>query len=142
MGFVFIPILPEMLDALYAAKGITEGENERTDMIIADKAAGLYGAFYSVGMILSPIIGGLAYEFFEGYHDKRAFNKTCDVWAVGSLAFTVLYLCWNVLPDIKNLDSKQEEQLRALSHFEGKSLHSHNDLSRAGSVNKDFDNGI
>lgn len=105
MGFVFIPILPEMLDALYAAKGITEGENERMDMIIADKAAGLYGAFYSVGMILSPIIGSLAYEFFEGYNDKRAFNKTCDLWAIGSLAFTLLYLCWNVLPDMRNLDS-------------------------------------
>jgi MFS family permease len=65
MGFVFIPIMPEMIDALYAAKGMQEGEDEHIDSIVADKAAGLYGTFYSTGMIVSPILGSLIFEHFD-----------------------------------------------------------------------------
>jgi MFS family permease len=65
MGFVFIPIMPEMIDALYAAKGIQEGEDERVDSIVADKAAGLYGLFYSTGMMIAPILGSFIFEHFE-----------------------------------------------------------------------------
>ena len=61
LAFVFIPILPEMIDALYAARQLKEGENERIDSIIADKAAGLYGSFYSIGMIMSPILGSIVF---------------------------------------------------------------------------------
>jgi len=62
LGFVFIPILPEMIDAIYVKQGIIEGDDERVDGIISDKAAGLYGSFYSIGMIISPLLGSAIYE--------------------------------------------------------------------------------
>lgn len=65
LGFVYIPILPEIIDSLYAANNLKEGEDDRIDSVIADKAAGLYGSFYSIGMILSPIMGSLIYEHYK-----------------------------------------------------------------------------
>ena len=65
MGFVFIPILPEMIDSIYVGQKIVEGDDERIDGIISDKAAGLYGSFYSIGMIISPLLGSMIYENFK-----------------------------------------------------------------------------
>jgi MFS family permease len=65
LGFVFIPILPEMIDSVYVGQNIVEGDDERVDGIISDKAAGLYGSFYSTGMIISPLLGSLIYEHFQ-----------------------------------------------------------------------------
>jgi MFS family permease len=64
LGLIFIPIMPEMIEALYASRKLKEGEDERTDGVISDKSAGLYGSFYSIGMIISPIMGSLIYENF------------------------------------------------------------------------------
>ena len=36
--------------------------------MISDKSAGLYGSFYSIGMIIAPELGALIYEHFE-HHD-------------------------------------------------------------------------
>ena len=104
---MFIPILPELIDSLYISRDIKQGDDERVDAVISDKAAGLYGSFYSIGMIISPIFGSLIYEHFkkedEGLPmmDKSAFNKTCDVFALLTLAYTLIYVVFNVLPDIK-----------------------------------------
>lgn len=65
LGFVFIPILPEMIDSIYVKQHLVEGDDERVDGIISDKAAGLYGSFYSIGMIISPILGSVIYENFK-----------------------------------------------------------------------------
>ncbi len=65
MGFVFIPILPEIIEALYDKYNIKEGHDERVDGVISDKAAGLYGSFYSIGMILSPLLGSVIYDKFK-----------------------------------------------------------------------------
>ncbi len=56
-GFLFIPIIPEVIEAVYEAKGIEEGKNPYVDGLISDKAAGLYGFCISVGLISGPIIG-------------------------------------------------------------------------------------
>ena len=64
LGLIFIPIMPEMIEALYASRKLKEGEDERMDGLISDKSAGLYGSFYSIGMIISPIMGSLIYENF------------------------------------------------------------------------------
>jgi hypothetical protein len=58
-----------MIDAVYISRGLKEGENEHIDSIISDKAAGLYGSFYSIGMIASPICGSLVYEYFEQFDE-------------------------------------------------------------------------
>jgi hypothetical protein len=58
-------------------------------------------------MIISPILGSLVYQRFkkedEGLPmgEKRAFNKTCDVFAILTLAYTIVYFLFNVLPDIR-----------------------------------------
>lgn len=97
------------------------------DGVISDKSAGLYGSFYSIGMIVAPILGSLIYEHFDeidehnniGIIDEEkqvrlAFNKTCDVFAGLTLVYTVLYVLINVLPDIRH----DKEQQRAMSAFE------------------------
>ena len=70
--------------------------------MISDKSAGLYGSFYSIGMIIAPILGSLIYEHFEEIETTSAFNKTCDVFSALTLIYTVIYVLVNVLPDIKN----------------------------------------
>ncbi len=97
LGLVFIPILPEMIEAIYASKGLTEGEDERTDGVISDKAAGLYGSFYSIGMIISPILGSLVFENFEKFDDTNAFNKTCDLFALATFVYSIIYLIFNII---------------------------------------------
>jgi MFS family permease len=44
---------------------LKEGDDERIDGIISDKAAGLYGSFFSIGMIISPILGSLVFEHYK-----------------------------------------------------------------------------
>jgi MFS family permease len=65
LGFIFIPILPEMIECLYDKHKLVEGRDERIDAMISDKAAGLYGSFYSIGMIISPLLGSLIYDEIE-----------------------------------------------------------------------------
>lgn len=60
-GFLFIPILPEIIEAYCDKYGITEGEDETVDEDISDLASGLYGTFYYTGMIISPVMGSLVY---------------------------------------------------------------------------------
>lgn len=96
-GFIFIPILPEVIDSFAEEYGIVEGEDEVVDGEISDRSSALYGFFYYIGMIVSPIMGSLIYA---GNH---SFNKTCDVFAVITLAYTLLYLVFNVLPDMNKM---------------------------------------
>ena len=56
-GFLFLPIIPEVLDSIYIKRGIQEGSNEYIDGKISDKAAGLFGCSVSIGLILAPILG-------------------------------------------------------------------------------------
>lgn len=86
-----------MLEAIYASRNLHEGDDERLDGVISDKSAGLYGSFYSIGMIISPILGSLIYENFKEQDQTNAFNKTCDVFALITLIYSVAYLIFNVL---------------------------------------------
>lgn len=124
LGFVFIPVLPEMIDSIYIGQGLREGDDDRIDSLICDMAAGLYASFYSIGMIIAPILGSMVYEHFkeEDYGlpigEKRAFNKTCDVFAMATLAYTVFYVLFNVLPDIGN--NKKYQSYMFIFHDESK----------------------
>lgn len=60
-GFLFVPLLPEIIDSVYHKMNYAEGEDLYLDGMISDKAAGLYGSFYSLGLILAPIIGSEVY---------------------------------------------------------------------------------
>jgi hypothetical protein len=48
-GFIFIPLLPDALEAVFIEESIIEGENEATDQLISDYGSGLYGTFFSTG---------------------------------------------------------------------------------------------
>ena len=48
-GFIFIPLLPDAIEAVYIKEEIFEGANEELDIVISDYGAGLYGTFYSLG---------------------------------------------------------------------------------------------
>jgi MFS family permease len=96
-GFLFIPILPEIIEAFSDRYEIKEGENEEVDEDVSDRASGLYGAFYYTGMIISPITGSLI------YHNLKSFNKTCDLFAMFSIGYIIIYYIFNILPDRKTL---------------------------------------
>ena len=116
-GFLFIPIIPELIDSYYETHGIEEGDDLQMDEDIADRASALYSAFYYIGMILSPVAGSLIYEHY------RNFNRTCDVFALVSVIFTVVYVLCNVLPDMKTLWKKKHHPHHHKEHSE----HSHHD---------------
>ena len=100
MGLLFIPVIPEVIDSIYLKEGLIEGEDEYVDGIISDKAAGLYGAFLSFGIIISPILGSTLYSIVGN------FNKTCDYFGYVSITYTFIYLIFNVIPDIRK-DKKE-----------------------------------
>jgi hypothetical protein len=61
-GFIFIPLLPDALEAVFIKEDIIEGENEYMDQLISDYGSGLYGTFFSTGQILAPIVGSAIFE--------------------------------------------------------------------------------
>ena len=69
-------------------------------------------------MIFSPIMGSLVYEHFKEddigkpIGDKFAFNKTCDVFAMLTLAYTVVYLLFNVIPGIVHENKMRKRRLQ------------------------------
>jgi len=50
---IYIPILPEVQEAVYIKQDLVEGENEAIDAVINDKSASIYGLIYSIGAILA-----------------------------------------------------------------------------------------
>lgn len=88
--------MPEIVESVYEKSGLIEGEDEQVDLIIADKASGLYFAAFALGTITSPTVGSLVYELVE-----EDWANTCDIFAVFAGIYTVLYLVFNVLPDVK-----------------------------------------
>jgi MFS family permease len=95
-GMIFTPIIPEILDSVYLAKNIVEGENDDLDAVIGDKASGLYGSFFSLGTITAPLFGGVVYSLL-----KDNWYYTCDFFGCLAVVWTLVYLFVNVLPDIK-----------------------------------------
>lgn len=95
-GFLFVPNLPEMLDAIYTKKKLIEGQDEVMDAIIADRASGIYGLFYAAGTISAPLVGSLMYE---NVFDMN-WAVTCDFFAAIGGIYAVVFLIFNVMPDI------------------------------------------
>ena len=55
--FIFLPVIPEMVERMYYDLGIKEGENEEIDNAIADKVNDAYGFVYACSYFVSPLIG-------------------------------------------------------------------------------------
>lgn len=63
-------------------------ENE----VLMDKCAGLYNAFYSLGAIIAPILGGML-------NDSYGYRTTNDIMAFISLSFCLFYFITNTKID-------------------------------------------
>jgi len=59
--FIFLPILPEMIERMQVALDIHTGEDPLLDSELNDKINDLYGFTYVVTMFFSPIIGSYLY---------------------------------------------------------------------------------
>lgn len=105
-GFIFIPILPEVLEAVYQKQNLVEGEDEVVDGIVNDKAAALYGLFYAIGAISAPLLGSVVYELLS-----EDWWYTCDVFAIISSIYVVIFFVFNVMPDVHK--EKQERAAMA-----------------------------
>jgi MFS family permease len=60
--FVFIPIIPEMIERLQVDLDIAEGENEEVDLALNDQVNECYTLLYAFANGVSPLIGGLMHD--------------------------------------------------------------------------------
>lgn len=95
-GFLFAPILPEIIDSYYITSGLTEGKDEYLDGVISDQAAGVYGSALAIGLICAPLTGSFVYQLMD-----RKLPMTADVFAIACGIWTIIYGIFNVLIDIK-----------------------------------------
>lgn len=105
-GMIYTPMLPEIIDSVYQKTGIVEGDDENLDALIADQASGLYFLFFSLGVILAPLLGSGIYSLLSG-----DWAYTCDMFAVMPLIFTVCFLVFNVIPDIRKEKIENENRI-------------------------------
>jgi MFS family permease len=82
---IFCPLLAEIIEAVQEKEGLEEHPQ------LNDKATGLFNGSYAIGCIIAPIYGG-------ALADKWGFPTTCDVMALSSFVFGVLYFFINILP--------------------------------------------
>ena len=100
IGFIFTPLLPEILYVVAKEEGFT-----KDDHYLNDTASGIYNVSYALGTIIAPILGGLL-------RDGVGFAWTCDIMAVMSACFSVTFFVGNVgCAVFKNFgpDPKMEE---------------------------------
>lgn len=86
--FVFIPIIPEMLERLQVDLDIAEGESEEVDMALNDQVNECYTLLYAFANGVSPLIGGFL-------HDHYGSEKTCDWVAFVNIGVGVISLLFN-----------------------------------------------
>lgn len=72
--FIFIPVIPEMLERLQGDLNIVEGADEEVDNSINDKVNDAYGFVYAASSFVSPLVGSMLYEALGS-------ELACDYWA-------------------------------------------------------------
>ena len=104
---MFIPLLPEAIEAVELKEGIVEGDNHEIDDMINDKASGLYASIYSIGQMLGPMVGSSLYESI-GYRD------TSDFLAVMCIVYSIIYFIFNVGLSVLKDDKIIKEEIQIL----------------------------
>ena len=114
VAFLFVPLLPEIIAS------VAEKEGLENSPFLSDKASGIYNSAYGVGNCLAPIIGGAisdAYGHREGGlapDVKKGFPFTCDIMAIASAVFCVIYFLFAIVPswiDAKKQRERREQKL-------------------------------
>lgn len=88
-AFIYIPIMPEIIESMQVKYKIVTGENEYIDHKLNDKASGIYTTFYSLGEILAPNVGSILYSYI-------GYRRTCEVLALTALIYALVYFILNV----------------------------------------------
>ena len=109
-GFLLTPALPEIIDAVYAKQKLTEGEDDVVDAIVSDRASGIFGLFFAAGTISAPLVGSLVYERLL----SKNWAQTCDTFAAVGAIYSLIFLLFNVLPDIHLEDQEKEELMKRM----------------------------
>ena len=86
--FVFIPIIPEMLERMQVDLGVVEGEDEAMDNAINDKVNDAYGLIYALSNFVAPLIGSMMYSQFGS-------PKSCDYLAFANFGLCILFFIFN-----------------------------------------------
>lgn len=86
--FVFIPIIPEMLERVTVGLNAIEGEDLELDAAIYDKVNDAYGFVYALAMFVGPLVGGFMYDEIGG-------RKTADYVAISNLVVGSLLFIFN-----------------------------------------------
>lgn len=86
--FIFIPVIPEMLERLQGDLEIVEGEDEEMDNAINDKVNDAYGFIYAFSSFASPLIGSAFYSSFGA-------PKSCDIWAFMNFGLAGIFFIFN-----------------------------------------------
>jgi MFS family permease len=113
VAFLFVPLLPEIIAS------VAEKEGLENSPFLADKASGIYNSAYGIGNCLAPIIGGNICDAFgatpgEAPDVTKGFPYTCDVMAIASAAFCLIYFAFAIVPswiDAKKQRAKREQKL-------------------------------
>ena len=84
-SFMFVPMLAEIIESLQEEK---EGMIE--PKVLGDKASGISNTAYALGSIAAPILGGYLKMMTN-------FRVTCDIMALVSIVFGILYFLIAVL---------------------------------------------
>jgi len=109
-GFLFTPALPEIIDAVYAKQKLTEGEDDVLDAIVSDRASGIFGLFFAAGTISAPLVGSFVYESVL----QKNWAQTCDLFAAVGAIYSLIFLLFNVVPDIHLEDQEKEELMERM----------------------------
>lgn len=86
--FVFIPIIPEMLERVTVELNAVEGVDPELDAAIYDKVNDAYGFIYALAMFVGPLVGGFM-------HDQIGPRKTGDYVAISNLVIGGILLVFN-----------------------------------------------
>lgn len=89
ISLIFVPLLSEIIESVQEKEGF--GENPQLN----DKASAVFNAAYATGCIIGPILGGVISDEFG----DDGFRRTCDIMAIASGAFAVIYFFGNILPN-------------------------------------------
>ena len=106
--FVFIPIIPEMLERLQVNLNVATGEDELIDAQINDKCNDAYGLIYALSMFVGPLIGSAMNTTFGSV-------KTCDYLGFANLGFAVLLFIFNCGPFVYAENRKFQERVAELA---------------------------
>lgn len=77
LSLALVPLLSELIEIL-------EATDKYDPVQISDKTASLFNSMFNLGNLLAPLLAGLL-------NDNFGYRETCDVMAVSSVAFLIVF---------------------------------------------------